>query len=229
MPSQRLTGRQVKVRILALLQKKPLPVALEQIGRFPPRQAVNPLFSFFYHHDEMVRWRAIVAMGAVVARLAQDDLESARVVMRRLMWNLNDESGGIGWGSPEAMGEILACSPVLAKEFAHILVSYIREDMNYLEHERLQQGVLWGLARSAEVRPEWFQTAGPHLLPFMKSADPILRGLAAKTAVSIGDTSLRDALSCLADDHTIIRLFIVNQMVETTVAELAIMDRSRVG
>lgn len=25
-------------------------------------------------------------------------MDSARIVMRRLMWSLNDESGGIGWG-----------------------------------------------------------------------------------------------------------------------------------
>jgi len=40
--------------------------------------------------------------------------------MRRLMWNLNDESGGIGWGNPEAMGEILACHEALANEYAPI-------------------------------------------------------------------------------------------------------------
>ena len=47
-------------------------------------------------------------MGAVVANLAEKDMESARVVMRRLMWSLNDESGDIGWSRPEAMGEIIA-------------------------------------------------------------------------------------------------------------------------
>ena len=31
------------------------------------------------------------------------------------MWTLNDESGGIGWGSPEVMGEILAAHKGLAE------------------------------------------------------------------------------------------------------------------
>ena len=131
MKDQRLSGRQLKTKILSLLKQDDFNQALSIIERLPARQAVNPLFSFFYHTDEQTRWRAIIAMGAVVARLAKTDAESARVVMRRLMWNLNDESGGIGWGSPEAMGEIMARSPLLAGEFAHILVSYIREDMNY--------------------------------------------------------------------------------------------------
>ena len=61
-------------------------------------------------------------MGALVFSLAEQDMESARVVMRRLMWNLNDESGGIGWGSPEAMGEIMARHSGLAEEYSKISV-----------------------------------------------------------------------------------------------------------
>ncbi|NIR18057.1 MAG: HEAT repeat domain-containing protein, partial [Desulfobacterales bacterium] len=80
-----------------------------------------------YNEDQDVRWSAVKAMGRVVAKMADEDMESARVIMRRLMWNLNDESGGIGWGSPEAMAEILTCHDGLAKEYAHILISYARE------------------------------------------------------------------------------------------------------
>ncbi|MEA3417440.1 MAG: hypothetical protein U9R02_15080 [Thermodesulfobacteriota bacterium] len=60
-------------------------------------------------------------MGVVVSNLADHDMESARVIMRRLIWNLNDESGGIGWGSPEAMGEIMARNNRLALPFTHKL------------------------------------------------------------------------------------------------------------
>lgn len=222
MHEQRLSGRQLKAKFLTLFQQGGFSHALDEIGRFPHRQAVNPLFSFFYHQDEMIRWRAIVAMGEVVSQLAVIDLESARVVMRRLMWNLNDESGGIGWGSPEAMGEILARSQLLADEFSHILVSYIRKDMNYLEHEKLQQGVLWGLARLAEIRPNLIRSAGPYLVPYMNASDPIKRGLAAKTAVAIGVKAVQKALTRLVDDYTPVRIFITGQMEETTVAALAV-------
>jgi len=221
MNDQRLSGRQLKTKILSLLHQDDLNQALAIIERLPARQAVNPLFSFFYNTDEQIRWRAIIAMGAVVARLAKTDPESARVVMRRLMWNLNDESGGIGWGSPEAMGEILARSPLLAGEFAHILVSYIREDMNYLEHEGLQRGVLWGLARLAESRTELIRSAGPYLVPYMKASDPILRGLAARTAIALGDDASRAACARLKNDWAQVRVFMNNRLMESTVAELA--------
>ena len=68
-------------------------------------------------------------MGVVVAGLAEHDMESARVVMRRLMWNLNDESGGIGWSSPEAMGEIMDPFPGLAPR-RHEIVILKEEDVN---------------------------------------------------------------------------------------------------
>jgi len=104
-------------------------------------------------------------MGAVVANLAEQDMESARVIMRRLMWSLNDESGGIGWGAPEAMGEIIASHDGLAKEYVSVLISYVWKEGNFLEYEPLQRGAVWGVGRVAQVRPELAQDAGPHLLP----------------------------------------------------------------
>ena len=94
--------------------------ALESLRCLPGRKAVNPLFSFLYHSDDLIRWHAVSAMGLVVSDLADNDMESARIVMRRLIWNLNDESGGIGWGSPEAMGETMAQHAGLARLFAAI-------------------------------------------------------------------------------------------------------------
>ena len=60
-------------------------------------------------------------MGASLARLADADMEAARIVMRRLLWSLNDESGGIGWGAPESMAEAMCRHQGLALEYAHML------------------------------------------------------------------------------------------------------------
>ncbi len=42
--------------------------------------------------------------------------------MHRLMWSLNDESGSIGWGVPEAVAEIMANHDGAAEKYAYILV-----------------------------------------------------------------------------------------------------------
>jgi hypothetical protein len=171
--------RALKKEVLCLLSTGDFRKNLDTFRNLPARQTVNPLFTFFYHTDDIIRWHAISAMGLVVSGLADNDMESARVVMRRLIWNLNDESGGIGWGSPEAMGEIMARHRQLADEFAKLLRSYIMPHGNFLEHEALQRGVLWGLARLARNRPGHVAAAGPFLCPFLKSKDPVHRGLSA--------------------------------------------------
>ena len=221
MVKNKIGGRVLKSRILELLKKKDFEKSLQGINRLPARQAVNPLFSFFYHSDDFIKWRAITAMGAVVSKLADSDLESARVVMRRLLWNLNDESGGIGWGSPEAMGEIMARHSKLAEEYSDILISYIRKDQNYIEHEILQRGVLWGLGRLAQNRPQHLKDVPPLLLSYLKSEDATLRGLAAWTSGLLRAELAKDLLEKFSDDSAEVKLFLDGRLVERTVGRLA--------
>ncbi len=136
--------------MLAVDDGKPFP---DEILGFNLRKVVNPLISFVQSSDEHVRARAIASLGQVVATLADRDMESARVVMRRLMWSLNDESGGIGWGAPESMGEIMALHGGLAREFHKILISYVDSEGNYLEYEPLRQGAVKGLKRLFAAQP----------------------------------------------------------------------------
>jgi hypothetical protein len=167
-------GRALKQKVLALLEADDFEKSLEELQGLPGRRVVNPLFSFLLSNDEKVRWRAVTAMGAVMEIMARRDMEGARVVMRRLMWSLNDESGGIGWGAPEVMGEAMARHGSLANEYASILVSYSYEKGNFLEYEVLQRGVLWGLVRLARVRPHLVPLTDARLDRFLKSHDPVV-------------------------------------------------------
>ncbi|MDM8517571.1 HEAT repeat domain-containing protein [Desulfobacterales bacterium HSG16] len=216
-----MNWRKLKKKILELLSGRDFEKNLEEICRIPARQAVNPLISFFYSGDERLKWRAIAAMGQVVSGLACQDMESARLIMRRLLWNLNDESGGIGWGSPEAMGEIMAHSEKLADEYSRMLISYINPDGNYLEHELLQRGSLWGVGRLAHARPDHAKDAAEYLPPFLKNQDPILRGLAAWAAIPIKSDTIKPVIKQLIDDKTKIRIFIDMDFVEFTTGQLA--------
>ena len=214
-------NRELKARIGQLLGRDDFQNVLETIRSIPGRQAVNPLFSLFYSGDEVLRWRAVTAMGAVVGHMADTSMESARVVMRRLMWNLNDESGGIGWGSPEAMGEITAVHAGLAGEFASILISYINPDGNFLEHELLQRGSLWGVGRLAHARPLLAKPATPFLTAFFDSPDPYLRGTAIWAAAPILNDTMRPLIRTRLSDTAPLRLYRQMQIMETTVGNLA--------
>jgi hypothetical protein len=201
-----LKGRDFKRNVIDLLKADDFAGVLESFRSYPARRVINPLFSCLCSTEPQIKWRAITALGAVVANLAQDDMESARVVMRRMIWNLNDESGGIGWGMPEAMGEVMARHEGLAREYVMILQSYIRTDGNFLEHEPLQRGVLWGLGRLAQTRPELLNQAVPHLHPFLSSKDATLRGLAAWTIGLLTAGQDAPSLEVLESDDTEVTL-----------------------
>ena len=221
MGSHQKTSRQLKEKIRKLLLQQNIESGLAEIGRMPARKAINPLFSFLCSLDELLKWRAVTAMGEVVDRLANTDMESARVIMRRYMWQLNDESGGIGWGCPEAMGEIMARNESLAGEFWCILISYIRPDGNYLEHEVLQRGALWGIGRLAYARPQLLKTSVDYLHPYMQAEDPYLRGLAAWAAGALQNKNTEVLLNALKEDGAKLSIFLDGQLIRCSVAELA--------
>jgi hypothetical protein len=216
-----MTHRQLKKQVLELLRSTAWPAALETLAGMPARRVVNPLFGLLYHGEPLTRWRAVSAMGAVVSGLADRQMESARIIMRRFMWNLNDESGGIGWGSPESMGEIMARHAGLAREYGAILVSYADPNGNFLEHPGLQQGVLWALGRLGRVHLEVARRAATFILPFLQQHhDPTLRGLAVWAVHPAVDDALRLALEPLRDDHRILQIYTDDELVRCSIADL---------
>jgi HEAT repeat protein len=216
-----MRGRGLKQTVRNLLDADAFAESLHELCKLPARQAINPLFSFLLHSDENLRWRAITAMGAVVENLARKEMESARVIMRRLMWSLNDESGGIGWGAPEALAEIMARHEGLAGEYSCILISYMDYNGNFLEYEGLQRGVLWGLVRLARVRPQMVADAGTHLQKYLESSDATVRGLAAWASGLLGAQETRPRLQLLVNDDALLRLCIDNEFTQMRVRDLA--------
>ncbi|MBU4119583.1 MAG: HEAT repeat domain-containing protein, partial [Proteobacteria bacterium] len=177
-----VSQRGIKKEILTLLSQAELDAVIATLSGYPPEKLLNSLFSGICSGSEKTKWNAVSAMGITVARLADQDMEAARIVIRRFMWSLNDESGGIGWGTPEAMAECLACHEGLALEYTKILVSFMREDGFYLELPSLQRGLMWGIGRLAKVRADLLYAwqAPKYLLPYLDSEDPVVRGLAAR-------------------------------------------------
>ncbi|MBN2124224.1 MAG: HEAT repeat domain-containing protein [Deltaproteobacteria bacterium] len=195
-----------KEKIRALLKSPDFSEDTLRASCLPLMKGINALFPFLYHGDEEVHRRAVVAIGTLVADLADRDMDRARNVVRRLMWNLNDESGGIGWGSPEAMGEILARHEGLAGEYACVLASYTREEGNYLENEVLQRGLLWGIGRVLRHWPDLIHRAEPSISPYLASGDPCVRGLAAGLLGELGDGLAGSDLEGLLEDRAEYRI-----------------------
>lgn len=221
MATSKPVGRDLKKKILGLLRSEDFQSGLAELRGLPGRQAVNPLFSFLLHSEEKVRWRAAVAMGVVVEEMAKTDMEGARVVMRRLMWGLNEDSGGIGWGAPESMAEILARQDALAEEFGSVFLSYMDERGNFLEFEALQRGLLWGLMQLAAARPALVKPAVAELGKYLQSTDATVRGLAALSAGLLHAAGLRGGLAELLTDDSEARFYLEDMIVNRRVKDLA--------
>lgn len=214
-------GFELRRRVEALLRSDDFFKRLAEWRAFMPRQVINPLLSFLYSADEIIKWRAVSAVGIVMARMADQEMEAAREIMRRLIWNLNDESGGIGWGSAEAMGEITARHERLACEYGNLLVCFIRPDGTSLENPLLERGVLWGLGRLAQARPVMLECAAPFFYPYLKSDDSYHRGLAARALGFLKPAGSRSVIEPLLKDRAVIRVFENEKLGEFRICDLA--------
>jgi hypothetical protein len=210
-------------KLIASLAGNTLDDALRAAARLPAHQAIRSLFSALCHAEPQVKWHAVSALGMVAARVAEREMEKGRTVMRRLMWNLNEESGGLGWGAPETMAEIMAVHEGLAEEYAPILVSYLRPGISRLDHPALQRGLLWGVGRLAGTRPRILEQLGaPALLPpYLDLPDPETRGLAARALGILRVTEAKKRLAALKDDPAPFPVYDGGELRTTTVGREA--------
>lgn len=226
-----MSRRRLKQDILHILGKNDLGQIRQSLARFSAGEVINPLFSALCSVNDMVKWHAVTAFGWVVPAMANEDIESARIVMRRFLWSLNDESGGIGWGAPEAMAEIMAEDERLADEYMHMLISYTRDDGpelfqdgNYLELPMLQRGLLWGIGRLCFACRERMQkfSMSTDLRAYLGSPDGPVRGLALWALTALEDSSAEVEAVRLQGDTAELSLYWQGHSSSYTVGELAV-------
>ncbi|PIE59941.1 MAG: hypothetical protein CSA32_01345 [Desulfobulbus propionicus] len=223
-----MSNRTIKKEVLAILSKPDLHDVLSTLESFPAKDVINVLFSAICR-GEQTRWFAITCMGSTVARLAKQEMEEGRMIMRRLLWSLNDESGGIGWGAPESMAEIMCAQKQLGQEYNHMLLSYMREDGeelhqdgNFLEHPVLQRGLLWAIGRIGECSPALFKGK---LIPddfqvYFSSSDAQVRGLAAWAAGTNKMVGTLPRLKEMKEEDAPLVLYQHGAFLKTTVSKL---------
>ena len=222
--------RAIKKKMMPLLRYHDIEHILAEARLFPPHLVISSLLSGLCQAEALVKWHAVSVMGQVMDDIARADMETARVIMRRILWNLNEESGGIGWGMAEAMGEIMAVNAPLAHEYGHMLVSYMREE-NYLELPALQRGLLWGIGRLAMVRPELLlkYDADGYMAHYLESSDPVVLGLASR---NFGFLRIREAAHYIrgfVDISQPVDLYENRRLISTTVGALAREALARIG
>lgn len=215
--------RSLKTDLRSRLEGDDWETHLPHLAALPGKEALGPLLSFLLLGGT-IKWRAAVAFGQVMNALATSHMEEARVVMRRLMWHMNEESGNIGWGIPEAMAETLAANRRLAEEYSRILVSYIRDregDSNYVDHAPLRRFCFLAVARLAQAWPDLAAPAREAILAGLEDDDAPCRGGAAHVAGIMGMTEALPLLAPLIHNTAPVELFHEGHVDEQTTGALA--------
>lgn len=146
------------------------------------RGLLRALLARTYDPDDLVAWRAVDAIGRTAAVVARDDVEHVRRFIRRLLWSMNDESGGVGWHAAPTLGEILVHTPMLIDEYAVLLP-------NYLNEPPFERGAHLAVWRVARIAPQPLAHGVAELERSLRSDDASIRGFAVL------------ALGCLAPDR----------------------------
>ena len=201
-----------KQKVITLLQEKKFNELAELVVK--KRGLLQYLQRLLYNRGDLICWRAIEGYGWVADKLAGEDPEFVRDMLRRQMWSANDESGGIGWSAPEVMGEIIYHRPQMFEEFASIVISFFDEIM-------LRQGVVWAAGRMAQASPELVHEAVSELSVLLDDPDPVLRGYTLRFLKIIGERIEPAKLQRLAGDNSIVTVYEDGELKETTVGSMA--------
>ncbi len=114
-----------------------------------PAAVIRYLTNSLYSSEDKVRWNAIRALGALAADRETVSDRRVRELLRRFFWWLNDESGAVPFGVPEAIGEILAVRPEFQLDFLPLLCGLAHEQ-DVIQTGPIERGVYWALGRIGE-------------------------------------------------------------------------------
>lgn len=192
--------------------------AIEELASSRKR-VLSALNALTYDPDPLIAWRAVEAIGVAAGRIASRDPEFVRGHIRRLLWLLSDESGGIGWRAPEIIGEIIRAQPHAFQDFAVALTALL--DMEPEDAVRFRPGALWAIGRVAQALPEAVESAIPDIVACLTDPDPRVRGHAAWCLGQLGAGHLVSEHQELLTDENPVEFYQDSQLVVSTVAELA--------
>ena len=195
---------------------------IEEIADIAGRQrrVLGSLVSLTFDPDPLIVWRAVEAMGAAAARIADDDPEYVREHLRRLRWLISDESGGICWHAPEAMAEIIRRRPRLFSDHIPIVV-YLLRVMEEEDLVRFRAGILWAIGRLGDLAASEVEAVLPSIAACLDDSDPQVRGMAVWCLAQSRRTELLQTRSDLLSDEGTVALYLDGHLLRRSVAELA--------
>ncbi len=170
-----LTQLEMKQAVTAALEAEDYETVLTLA--LQSRKVLSVLVRLAYDKETLIGWRAINAIGKVASVFVKSNYDFLRETIRKLLWSLSDESGGIGWAAPEILGEIVSADPVKMADIVPLIV-----DVYSIEEKVFRPGVLYALKRIAETSPESASPFQHLILAGLCEKDPLARIYALELA-----------------------------------------------
>jgi hypothetical protein len=173
-----------KTEIAACWTRDDLP-ALLACAQGRPSNVLRYVAGRLYSADEQEKWRAVETLGRLVSE--PDLVPRLQIVelLRRFVWALNDESGAVPFGIPEAMGEILHRCPDLRPEYLPILCSNLTDHF-MAQTGPIERGVIWALGRVGPASASCRNVTTALRLIARDHPDPETRAAAVQTLAAVG-------------------------------------------
>lgn len=207
----------MKKQVRELLERRDY----EALGALAERRSrlLNVLLALTFDREPLIGWRSVEAMGVAARHIAGADPGPVREHMRRLLWLLSEESGGVCWRAPEGLAEIVRACPEHFADYAPIVV-HLLDGMAEEDLERFRPGVLWAIGRLGEMGAEAIGSVMPLIEGAFDHEQAQVRGMAVWCLGEIGRTEPLRARPALATDDGSVEFFSDGMLESVTVGDL---------
>jgi len=216
-----LTQQEMKRAVLDALETNDFE-AIERLA-LRSRKVLSVLVRLAYDKETLVGWRAIVAAGYVASVYIRNNSEFLRETVRKLLWSLTDESGGIGWSAPELLGEIVSADPKRLADIVPLIAQVYS-----IEEVVFRPGVLYALRRIAETDTAAVRPYQMLVVCGLSEQDPLSRVRALELVKMLRNEFIPENLEAvkrkildLKNDRTEVWVYRNEGFLATEVGELA--------
>lgn len=177
------------------------------------KRIVRDLQRLLYSVDKLLRWKAAEFLGKVSAVIASYDPGAISRLLQRLFTAISDTASS-GWGSLDAIGEIISNRP---EQFA----GYVPQLYQFLRDRALLPEVLRALGKIGGKKPDLIRKKAFHFIPLLQDPDPEIRAYATILLTNLGAHEARDDFKRLSDDIHKVEVYLNGQLKKPTVRQLA--------